>query len=113
MKTYNKLIRDRIPEIIEKDGGKAKIRILNDKEYHEELLKKIVEEAKEVLETKGEREELTKELGDVLEILDYLIKVFNLDREEIEKVRQERKESRGGFDEKIFLEYTEHKESKK
>jgi len=113
MKTYNKLIRDRIPEIIEKDGAKAKIRILNDKEYHEELLKKIVEEAKEVLETKGKREKLTKELGDVLEILDYLIKVFNLDREEIEKVRQERKESRGGFDKKLFLEYTEHKESKK
>lgn len=107
METYNKLIRDRIPEIIEKDGKKAKTRILNDEEYHEELLKKIVEEAKEVLNAKRERKELTKELSDILEILDCLIKVFNLDREEIEKVRQERKESRGGFDKKLFLEYVE------
>ncbi len=104
---YNKLIRDRIPEIIEKNGSKSKVRVLDDEKYKEELLKKIIEEAKEVLETKGDRKELTKEVGDVLEIIDYLVKVFGLDSEEIEKMRKERKESKGGFDKKLFLEYTE------
>lgn len=104
---YNKLIRDQIPKIIERDGKKAKTRILEDKEYKKELLKKIVEEAQEVLATSGEKEALTKEIGDVLEIIEYLIKTFNLDPSKIEKVKMERKKSRGGFDQKLFLESTE------
>lgn len=104
MEVYNKLIRDRIPEIIERDGKRAKTRILDDEDYKRELLKKLVEEAQETMETKGDKEKLTKEVGDILEIVDYLVKVFDLDRNEIEKVRQERKKSRGGFDKKLFLE---------
>lgn len=107
MKTYNKLIRDRIPEIIEKDGKKAKVRILDDEEYKKKLLRKLIEEAAEALETNGSEKELSKEIGDVLEIIDYLIRVFNLNKDEIERIRQERKQSRGGFDKKIFLEYVE------
>jgi predicted house-cleaning noncanonical NTP pyrophosphatase (MazG superfamily) len=106
-KTHNKLIRDKIPEIIEKDGGKYKIRVLGNEEYKKELLKKIVEEAKEVSDASGNKKEFTKELGDVLEVIDYLVDVFDLNKEEIEKVRQERKGLRGGFDKKLFLEYTE------
>ena len=105
-KTHNKLIRDKIPEIIEKDGGKYKIRVLGDEEYKKELLKKIVEEAKEVLDASGDKKELAKEIGDVLEVINCLIDVFDLNKEEIEKVKQERNESRGGFDKKVFLEYT-------
>ncbi|MBU1036881.1 nucleoside triphosphate pyrophosphohydrolase [Patescibacteria group bacterium] len=106
MKKYNKLIRDKIPEIIEKNGLKSKVKILNNEKYKKELLKKIVEEAKEVLATKGDKKGLTKEIGDVLEIINYLIKVFTLDKKEIERIRQQRKKSRGGFDKKLFLEYT-------
>ena len=105
-KTHNKLIRDKIPEIIEKTGEKYKVRTLDNEEYKKELLKKIAEEAKEVLDTTGDRKELVKELGDVLEVIDHLISAFELDKTEIEKVKQERKESRGGFDKKLFLEYT-------
>ena len=106
-KIYNKLIRDKIPEIIEKDGVSYKTRVLKQGEYKRELLKKIVEESQEVLETNGNKKELVKEIGDVQEIITYLIKVFNLDKKEIEKIRKKRKKSRGGFDKKIFLEYTE------
>ncbi len=104
-KIYNKLIRDKIPEIIKKDGKKYKIRILSDEEYKKELLKKIVEESQEFLKTNGNKEELTKEISDVLEIIDYLINVFGLNREEIKKVKLEKKKLRGGFNKKIFLEY--------
>ena len=106
-KLHNKLIRDKIPEIIEKTGKKYEVGTLDNEEYKKELLKKIVGEAKEVLDTNGDKKEIIKELGDVLEVIDHLITVFDLDKTEIEKVKQERKESRGGFDKKLFLEYTE------
>jgi len=106
-KVYNKLIRDRIPEIIEKSGVGYETRVLSDVEYKEELLKKIVEEAQEVLESEGDKRSLTKEVGDVIEVINYIIKAFELDEHEIELLREERKEDRGGFDKKLFLEYTE------
>lgn len=106
-KIYNKLIRDRIPEIIEKDGATFKTRILNDEDYKTELLKKLIEEAQEVVGAKDDNKELVKELGDTLEVIDHLVKSFGLDKIEIEKVKAERKASRGGFDKKLLLEYTE------
>ena len=104
MKNYNKLIRDRIPEVMEKEGVKFRVRILNDEEYKEELLKKLVEEAKEVLETKGDRIELVREIGDILEVIESIQKIFELNKDEIEKVKNEKKNKRGGFKEKLFLE---------
>ena len=106
-KIHNKLVRDKIPEIIEKTSKKYKVRTLDNEEYKKELLKKIAEEAKEVLDTEGDKKEITKELGDVLEVIDHLVDAFDLNKKEIEKVKEERKESRGGFDKKLFLEYTE------
>ncbi|MCL4389887.1 MAG: nucleoside triphosphate pyrophosphohydrolase [Patescibacteria group bacterium] len=44
---HNKLIRDRIPEIIEASGGRLETRVMEDEEFERELLKKLVEEAKE------------------------------------------------------------------
>lgn len=108
MKTlYNKLIRDRIPEIIGKDGTTFKTHVLDDDDFKVELLRKLVEEAKEVAGAKDDKKEIVKELGDILEIIDYIVKSFNLDVDEIEKVKSERKDSRGGFDKKLFLEYTD------
>jgi len=106
MKIYNKLVRDKIPEIIEKDGEKPFIRILDDVEYRKELKKKIKEEAEE-LSLAENNQDLIKEIGDVLEVLEYIEKSFGLDKEEILKVKEERKQKRGGFDKKIFLEKTE------
>lgn len=102
---YNKLIRDKIPEIIGKNGRLAKTRILDSEEYRQELLNKLIEESEELLRAK-DKKEITKEIGDVIEIIDYLIKAFNLDRDEIGKLRQERKESRGGFNKKLFLKHS-------
>ena len=106
-KVYNKLVRDRIPEIIEKDGASFKTSVLNDEDFKTELLKKLIEEAQEVVGAKDDNKELVKELGDILEVIDYLIKSFDLDKIEIEKVKAESKDSRGGFDKKLLLEYTD------
>ncbi len=106
MKQHNKLVRDRILEIIEQDGVKSQSRILNDEEYRQELLKKLVEEANEVINAK-DKEELHKELADVWEVIESIMKTFSLDHNKIMKLKQDRREKRGGFDQKIFLETTE------
>lgn len=111
MTQYNKLIRDRIVEIIESDGLEYKTRVLEDAEFKQELLKKIVEESNEVLEAGNNREELVKEIGDVLEVIDAIVDAFELDRNTIENVKQERKEKRGGFENRIFLEEMEEKKT--
>jgi len=104
---YDKLIRDKIPEIIKKDGERAITRILDDEEFKEELTKKLVEESSEVVEAGTNKSELTKEIGDVLEVIESIIRTFKLDQDEIDKMKKERREKRGSFDKKIFLEYTE------
>lgn len=107
MNIFNKLVRDKIPEIIENDNRIPKLRILGDDEYKLELLKKLVEESNEVLEAKESKKDLIKELGDLLEVLDSTIKAFNLSLEEILILKDKRKQERGGFDKKIFLESIE------
>ena len=75
MKTYNKLVRDKIPEIIEKDNKKCEIKILNDEEYKKALSLKLVEEANEFLESNN-----IDELADVLEVIDAIKKAFNFNK---------------------------------
>ncbi len=104
---HNKLVRDLIPEIIKRNGDKAVVHILDDEKFKKELLKKLVEESKEVLEADTNKEEMKKEIGDVLEVLDSIIHSFQINKAEIEKIKNNRKEKRGGFKNQIFLEYTD------
>lgn len=68
MNKDGKLVRDKIPEIIENSGKEPIIRVLEDTEYKEELLKKLYEEYNEVIEAKT-KEETLEECSDVLEVL--------------------------------------------
>lgn len=68
MNKDGKLVRDKIPEIIENSGKEPIIRVLDDTEYKEELLKKLYEEYNEVIEAKT-KEETLEECSDVLEVL--------------------------------------------
>ncbi len=107
MKTHNKLVRDRILEIIEQDGVAYESRILDEEEFKKQLLKKVVEEAQEVLDSNGNKDELVKELADLWEVIESIVKTFELDHEQIQEVKQHRHDLRGGFDNKIFLESTD------
>lgn len=107
MKTHNKLVRDRILEIIEKDGVNYQSRILREEEFRHELLKKVVEEAQEVLDSNGNQDELVKELADLWEVIESIVKTFKLDHEQIQEVKQHRHDLRGGFDKRIFLKSTD------
>ena len=102
MKKYNKLVRDRIPEMIEKDGHKAKFKTLSDKAYLTALDKKLLEEVKEYQEDKS-----IEEMADVLEVLYTICNARGYTIDELEVKRQEKYIARGGFEKKLFLEYVE------
>ncbi|HVV66794.1 MAG TPA: nucleoside triphosphate pyrophosphohydrolase [Candidatus Saccharimonadales bacterium] len=101
-KVYNKLVRDKIPEIIRADGKQLTSRVLNDTEHLEALLEKLKEECAELATARN-----AEELADVHEVLHALADALGITREELEKVQAEKAARRGGFKQKIFLESVE------
>ncbi|MFD2681938.1 phosphoribosyl-ATP pyrophosphohydrolase [Bacillus seohaeanensis] len=102
MPTYNKLVRDRIPEIIEATGKKFSASILDEEQYIKELKKKSLEELEEYHEAET-NEDALEELADVLEIMHALASVHGSSIEEVERIRKGKTEKRGGFENKVFL----------
>lgn len=102
MPIHNKLVRDRIPEIIEKNGKKFSTRILNNSEYIKELKKKSFEELDEYMKTENDKDAI-EELSDLLEIIHALADYHGASNEKVEEVRNQKAMERGGFKEKIFL----------
>ncbi|MDR9404758.1 MAG: nucleoside triphosphate pyrophosphohydrolase [Halothece sp. Uz-M2-17] len=100
-RTYYKLVRDRIPEIIEQSGNQCETTILSDEEYQKALRDKLIEEATEVATASSE--EMVKELADLYEVIDTLIATTGLDEETIRLQQQRRRDERGGFTQKIQL----------
>ena len=106
IKRYNKLIRDRISEIIKAAGEKPYWRVLGRKEYTKELKKKILEEAKELIKVKN-KEEIINEIIDIQELIDILVSELGLTKSEIQKQQKIKNKKRGGFKKKFFLIKTE------
>ena len=103
MKTYNKLVRDNIPEIIQKDNKTCQTRILNDEEYIQELIKKLHEEVCEV-QNASNKQFLIEEIADVYEVMDAIKNVFQIDENEILNAQKQKAKKNGKFEKKIFLE---------
>jgi predicted house-cleaning noncanonical NTP pyrophosphatase (MazG superfamily) len=102
---YNKLVRDRIPEIIQSDGHQPTTRVLDDGSYQAALLVKLCEEAQEAHAASAE--ELPSELADVLEVLQALVQASGMTWDEILILTARKRAQRGGFDKRIFLESVE------
>ena len=102
MPTYNKLIRDKIPQIIKANGKTPTTRILPEEEYIKEICKKTEEELTEYLEATTKEHKL-EELSDLLELLKALAEYEGTTLEEIDKIRKKKAEERGGFQNRIFL----------
>ena len=96
MAAYEKLVRDKIPEMLDAKGVAYERRIADDAEYRAELIKKLVEEANEFAEA-GDPEEL----ADVLEVVDALRKLPGY--ESVTALQDKKREERGGFKERIVL----------
>jgi len=99
---FNKLVRDRIPEIIKKNGEKPITHIADDKEYWEKLKKKLSEEVEEFSINSNE-----EELADILEVIEGICEFKKFDNEEIGRIKKEKAEKRGKFKEKIILDEVE------
>lgn len=106
-KIFNKLVRDNIPNIIDNNGEVAVTRVLDDEEYRKELYKKLLEEANEVINST--EEETLEELADVLEILSSIASLNNKSIEDIIEIARMKREKRGGFQKRLFLERTYEK----
>ena len=105
---HNKLVRDRIPEIIALNWHSAVTHILDDDCYRDALLAKLLEEAKEASEASAE--DLPAELADVLEVLQALATTLGMTWGQVFMLAAEKRTQCGGFHDRIFLEYVEEHE---
>ena len=105
-RTYNKLVRDRIPEVIESQGGSCQCRVLAKDEYVQALKAKLVEEAQELLDT-DDRQSLLRELADVMEVVDSLLKATGLTISALREEQRRKREERGGFERRLSLIWSE------
>ncbi len=96
-KRYNKLVRDRIPEIIKSDGKTCIIETLSDTRCLEMLDAKLNEELSEYQESKS-----LEELTDMLEVMRAVVNAKGWSWEQLEQIRQEKAAKRGGFEKKIL-----------
>lgn len=96
--TYNKLVRDKIPEIIEANGKKCSTEILSDEEYLRMVDAKLDEELAEY-----HKDQNIEELADLLEVIYAAAQARGYSLEELEAVRVKKVEKRGAFKERILL----------
>ncbi len=96
--TYNKLVRDRIPEIIENDNKRCEIEILNDEQYLKMIDAKLDEELAEY-----HKDQNIEELADLLEVIYAATVARGYSLEELEMIRLKKVQKRGAFERKILL----------
>ena len=95
---YNKLVRDKIPEIIKQSGKTSVTEILPDEKYTEKLNEKLLEEVNEFFESGT-----VEELADIGEVMHAIMATKGITLEEFQRVRLEKLEKRGGFKDKVLL----------
>jgi predicted house-cleaning noncanonical NTP pyrophosphatase (MazG superfamily) len=103
--THNKLVRDRIPEIIRANGDRPVTRVLGDADYRAALLAKLVEEAGEA--SQATASDLPGELADVLEVVKALTAEAGLTWEQMLALADGKRARRGGFRDRLYLEFTD------
>ena len=102
IKTYHKLVRDKIPQIIRQGGNSCTTCVLDTEEYLQELDQKLQEELNEYQESKS-----PEELADLLEVMMAAAKARGYQWQEIENIRLAKLEKRGGFEQRILLQSVE------
>lgn len=102
MTQLNKLVRDKVPSLVTKDGGSYSMNLLTPEEHLIEVKKKLLEETKEFAEATSRNQEVD-ELIDVAELVYTALKLHNLSIEEFEQLRQNKRKIKGGFENGIYL----------
>ena len=109
MKIYNKLIRDRIPEIIQKDGNTADIIILSEESFKQAIKEKLIEEATEVCNAQ-DRDDILSELADWQEVMDTIKQMYNINTLEVNTIQAVKALQRGKFEKRLYLKSVKEKE---
>ena len=104
-RTFYKLVRDLIPDIIRENGEEAITRVLDDDEYRTELYRKLKEECDEVLFSSS-KEQVLEELADVYEVISAIASLEGKQISDVSLLAEEKRKKRGGFQKRIFLERT-------
>lgn len=108
MPIYNKLVRDKIPSIIESSGKRYSFSKLDKDEFKIELKRKLIEEISEYQEASTDSKALG-ELADVLEIIHSLVEIHGSSIAELERLRKEKILTNGGFKQRYYLIEVEEK----
>jgi len=106
---YDKLVRDGVPGAIEADGHSCRIEVLSREAYIIELKRKLVEEAREALESSTE-DDLLLELADLTEVIVSLLNASGVSHEDLEALRLQCRAKRGGFEQRLLLRYVDRAE---
>ena len=104
---FNKLVRDRIPEIILQRGESVRTAVLEKQALVKALREKLVEEAYELLDA-NDMQSVRAELADVREVIDALVNKLNINEDDIKIEQAQKREERGGFEKGIVLVETEN-----
>jgi predicted house-cleaning noncanonical NTP pyrophosphatase (MazG superfamily) len=102
---YNKLVRDGVPDIIRRNGRTCATERLSTEAFQQALRAKLLEEAREAAEAGPD--DLARELADVYEVLDALMVVYGLSREQVLALQEQRRTERGAFAEQLRLLWAE------
>lgn len=102
---HYKLVRDRIPEIIQKSGCQCNTVVLSESEYRQALQEKLLEEAQEV--TQANSDNLVMELADLLEVVEAIMECYGISKDAVVLAQDQKRAEKGGFEEKIKLLWTE------
>ena len=94
---YNKLVRDKIIENIKTKGHQCEYKKMSKEEYRTELDKKLLEEAKEVIEAHS-----VEEIGDLMEVIQAIMKEHQISYEEVQQVMEQKRNKNGAFD-RLFI----------
>lgn len=95
---YQKLVRDKIPQIIEENGGRCRVEVLDEQAYLAKLEEKLGEELAEYLQSKE-----LEELADLWEVMDALVTAKGHTWQELSAIREEKRQKRGGFQDRLLL----------
>ena len=104
-KKYNKLVRDFIPEIIRQSGNQCEVAIMSEAEFRQALREKLLEEAQEA--AGASPQDLVSELADLQEVIDALLAVYGISREEVLTEQRRKRTERGGFQQRLRLLWTD------
>lgn len=108
----SKLVRDKIPLLMDQDGQVVKVHTLHAKDLQRALLMKLKEEADEALSALDNDQEFVEEMADVKEVFDSILRERNIQDSTLTEMQSIKNKNRGGFGEGYFIDTLETQDDK-